>query len=207
MKGWYNQKWRHALAARGVKTNRFAARRSLMTGEEISMLRQMNGDNLASMSDSEIQDNLSKIRAEPRSDFSVRQQQAPQVPMQEKKVDWMEPFRSPEEKSEVGRDMIEREIQKKIEDADRYMTSKGIDFEDKKRIMDHYVYPLAEKFRQGGISAREFDQAVDSKVSHNTGVSSKSLGAFDWSKKNDGEKDEWKGAFNFIDKAQKSRGW
>jgi hypothetical protein len=208
MRGWYNQKWRHALAARGVRTA-FASRKSLMTGEEISMLKQMNGSDLSKMSDSDIQGSLSKIRAEPRSDFSPRQQQAPQAPVQEKKkIDWMEPFKGPEEKNQVTKDMVEAEIQRKIQDADNYMTAKGIEFEDKKRIMDHYVYPLSEKFRQGGISQREYEQAVDSKVAHNTSLNSKTLGAFSWGdkKQEEGSTDMGsnQGVFNFIDKAQNS---
>lgn len=209
MRGWYNQKWRHALAARGIKTNRFAARRSLMTAQEIGMLRQMNGDNLGTMSDSEIQDSLSKIRGQPRPGLSARQGVgAAQMPVQEKKkVDWMEPFRGPDEKSDVGKDMTEQEIQKKIQEADNYMTSKGIDFEDKKRIMDHYVYPLCEKFRKGGISQRDFEQAIDDKVKHNTGMSEKSLGAFDWGKEKPAEQQQQGeiGVFNFIDRAKNSK--
>lgn len=126
-----------------------------------------------------------------------------QVQLKENKPDYMEPFRAPEEKSDIGKQMIETKISSKIVEIDQYMTSKKVSFDDRKRIMDHYVYPLIEKFRQGHMTEQDFDAQIDDKVKHNANMHSQEFRPFAWGDCD--EKEPKHGAFNFIDKARENK--
>jgi hypothetical protein len=210
MRGWYRQGWRHALAARGVKTNyRFSfARKPLITNEEIAAIETSTKRNIGDMSDDEISGYVQELRSDKsRSGFNPQPRPVFQnTPVPAKKVDYLEPFRSPEEKSDIGKQMVEQEIASKVAWADEYMTRQQVTFDDKKRIMDHYVNPLAEKFRKGNMSKRDFDIEVEAKVKHNGDMNSKDgLGAFSWAKEQPKKLPDGKyGAFNFIDKAKEA---
>ena len=204
-KGWYNQGWRHAMAARSIRTS--FAHRPLITNHEIKMIEHSTRKNIGDMSDSEIANHVSTIRHDPAMNarpFNPQPRPVIQQKPDKTKVDYLEPFRSPEEKSDIGKQMIEQKIAQKVADSDSYMTQKNIDFEAKRRIMDHYVNPLVEKFRKGHMSERDFDTEVDSKVHHNTDMNkTDGLGAFSWAEEQPKKEPEPEvGAFNFIDKAK-----
>lgn len=153
MKGWYNQSYRHSLAAKGVKTCKNKRHRY--------------------------------------------------EAIETKKGDLLEPFRDPSEKSNMGADMASAIVNRKTMEAEQMMNVRGVSFEDKQRIMDHYVAPLAERFKSGGMTEAEFDREVDQKIKVNSKVHSKNLGIFDWGDDESQDKDGT-GALNFMDKAQKS---
>jgi len=226
MKGWFRQGWRHALAARGISSYRTmyggrATRRSfapLITNEEIAMLQKQNG-NLGNMSDDELRSQVSQLRNNDKKPYNPKP--IPQKVVDKVKVDYLEPFRSPEDKSDLGKEMAERVIADKVTWADRYMTDRNLDFEDKRRIMDHYVNPLAEKLRKGHMTEREFNQMVDEKVKYNADAGkrdasgNRTLGAFswaeekplfDWKKPEQPKDDGGPGQLNFIDKAKMEGG-
>jgi hypothetical protein len=198
------------MAAKGINTAyRYSfARKPLITNDEIRMIEKSTNRNIGDMTDGEISGHVQNIRQPAMSNRPFSPKSIVQPIQDKKKVDYLEPFRSPEDKSDIGKQMIEHKIADIISDADRYMTDNKIDFEAKKRIMDHYVNPLAEKFRKGHISERDFKIEVDSKVRHNTDMNrTDGLGAFSWAKEQPKKQpDSEIGPLNFIDKAKAEAG-
>jgi len=178
LKGWFNQKWRHSLAAKGIKTNRYSYyKKPLISNYEIKKIQSLSNKNIGDLSEREISNHLSNVRRDAMLNKPINKNS------ESDKVDYFEPFRSPEEKSSISTEMREKKIADKIKEADNYMTIRDVDFDSKARIMDHYINPLAEKFRKGAISERDFDMEFDSKVKHNTDMERKGGGLFDWGDK------------------------
>jgi hypothetical protein len=117
------------------------------------------------------------------------------------KVDFFEPFRGPEERSEVGRQMVDQKINSKMAEVDRYMESCNVSFDDRKRIVDNGISPLVERFRAGKMSGDDFDRDVDDLVRNHSRTHSRDFRPFAWG---DEEKPSKHGSFNFIDKAREN---
>jgi len=144
-RGWFNEPYRHSLAAKGIRT---------------SYVFKSTG-----------------------SPFEV--------------------FKSPEEKSDLGKSMVDRVVDKKVVEVEDFMNQHNVSFEDKKRIIDHYIAPIIERFKSGRISEEQFNEEIDSKLRHNLKASQRELKVFDWSDDGVVDKNGY-GVFNFLDRAKRS---
>ena len=201
-KGWFKDNWRHALAARGVKTSRYAysGKGPLITDHEIYRIESGTGRDIGSMREHEIQHHVSNVR-----NAMANKNPNVQKPVEEKKkVDWLEPFRGPEEKSEIGIEIRTQHVEEKKREILQRMTMNGIPIEEQTRVMDHYGSGIIKRFMDGHMTQHEFDEQFESKIKHNVnGSIHKEEGDEHKFHSDTGEH----GAFNFIDKASNSKGW
>ena len=198
--GWFRENWRHALAARGVKTSRYAyaSRGPLISNHEIYRIEAKTGKRIGSLQEQEIQRHVNEIRNQPRMSMADKVQ-----PQQDKsKMDWFEPIRGPEEKSDIGKEIKQNHVNEKKQEILTRMTMNGIPKEEQTRVMDHYGNPVISNFMSGKIGEHEFNTELESKVEHNLNGTMKPEDQDKFHHDN-GEH----GAFNFIEKAQNSKGW
>jgi len=101
---------------------------------------------------------------------------------QEKKV--MDVFKSPEDKSEYGKNrrrMMIDEVQNRMSAKFRQLEGKGeITFENSIRFLDHDYAPIARRFLDGNINAEQFQQEAGVAFDYFTKNHTRSLKPFDW---------------------------
>lgn len=201
MKGWFNQGWRHSLAAKGVPTRISLARKPLITNDEIAYINRNSGKEISVMTDSEIAEHVAKIRG--KRTMTERAKDAMS------KVDWLEPIKTASEKGEVG-SIIEDEANGLREYAKAQMEIKGIEVFDRDFIDNRYISPILNDFKNGTIrSVDEAKSQIDSKIQYNAPVTSNNP-VLSFAAKEEEKQSTWgnieteqqgPGMLNFIDRA------